>query len=284
MSSVNVRCFSVELAMAIGEKPAQMIHQIDFWLSIPKIGYVVDGKKYIRNSLNDWLDESNFPHWSLSTVRRVFNKLVEEKILLKQKIGNKWDQTLAYSLDYTHALLVDAGYGEESVQNEQMDMSNVNNSKSSKRTHRCVQKEQVKEYRYNPETTNRDNIQRAEVSLQSSTTKQQGKVNYRTEYPLAESWLTSKEKSFQQAVEKYAALHCNKSSVKFPRAVRMRIVVEIWKKFHGLPSLTDFEYIDHTLLKDHDIPRTTIPRVSNEKALEEELERYHAENYVSSEA
>lgn len=282
MSSITVRCYSIDLAMAIGEKQAQMVHQIDFWLSLPKMGYVINGKKYIRNTLTEWIAPANFPHWSLQTVRRVFKKLEEVGVLIKKKIKKGWDQTLGYTLDYTHKLLVDAGYGKETVQNEQIDMSKTDKSICPKRTDGSVQKGQMFNYRYNPEKTTRENIQRAEVSDSGSTSSQQSKVSYREEYPLAESWLTSKEKSFQQSVENYAALHCNKSSVKFPRAVRMRIIVEIWKKFHGLPSLTDFDYVDHTLLKDHNIPSRVEFLPDREQLLEKELEKYHAENFYSS--
>jgi hypothetical protein len=265
--------------MAIGEKQAQMVHQIDFWLSMPRMGYVVNGKKYIRNTLNDWISPENFPHWSLRTVRRVFDKLVELGILLKKKIKNGWDQTLGYTLDYTNKLLVDAGYKEEIGQNGQIDVAKMDKSKWPKRTDGSGQNGQMFKYRYNPETTNRDNLQRAGVSESGSTSEQQGKANYRLEFPLAESWLAGKEKSFQLAVDKYAALHCNKSSVKFPRAVRMRIIVEIWKKFQGLPSLTDFEYVDHSLLKEHNVPSNVEFQPTREQLLERELERYHDENF-----
>ena len=50
------------------------------------MGYVINGKKYIRNTLTEWIAPANFPHWSLQTVRRVFKKLEEVGVLIKKNL------------------------------------------------------------------------------------------------------------------------------------------------------------------------------------------------------
>jgi len=280
MTVQAMRCYSMVLAEEIGEKPAQLIHQIDFWLSKPQMGYVKGDKRYIKNRLCDWLRQENFPHWSLSTLRRAFKKLEDLGILLKEKIGHKWDQTLAYTLDYSHALLVKAGYG----QSEQMELSEENRSSCSKRTNGVVQNEQKNNYIQYPKNTSKENLQKAPVSLPSSNTltASQRTRTYREEYPLADSWLKSTSKNFQKAVESYADLHCNRKEVKYPRAVKMRIIVEVWKKYQGLPSTTDFEYIDHSEIRGHDCSVPTERRETAEELFDKEMERLYETSQICS--
>lgn len=275
MTTKNLRCYSIDLAMSLGEKQAMAIHQIDFWLSKPKIGYVISGRKYVRNSLNDWLAPENFPHWSLSTLRRVFDSLVSAGILLKKKIGHRWDQTIAYTLNYGNKLLVAAGYTEKSVQSEQNHVSKMNNWKCSKRTIGSVQNEQMFNIHTLPKDNNKNNLQKAVGDFSPKT-------DYKQDYPVATSWLATRENRFIKAVEKYADIHSHKKTVIYPQAVKMKIIVEIWKKFNGMPSNTDFTYIDHSQLKEHETEfKSSIP-ISHEKLLEQEMERYYEENYIRS--
>lgn len=89
------------LARLIGLNEALFLQQLHYWISNPKVGVEHSGRKWVRNTFQEWVDD-NFPFWSLNTLKRTVEKLREENLLLVTKTLNKarYDKTLWYSIDY----------------------------------------------------------------------------------------------------------------------------------------------------------------------------------------
>lgn len=89
------------LAERIGLHEAIVLQQIHYWITNPKIGKEHEGKRWVRNSLDEWR-EGNFKFWCVSTIQHILKSLLKAGYLLKTKIlnGNKYDHTLWYSIDY----------------------------------------------------------------------------------------------------------------------------------------------------------------------------------------
>jgi hypothetical protein len=77
----------------------------------------------------------------------------------------------------------------------------------------------------------------------------QGSTSYRDDFKGANEWLESQAKDFQEQVRNYLEYNCNTPKVKYPHALRMKIIVEIWKKYNDKTNQTDFEYINMKSLK-----------------------------------
>ena len=85
------------LAKEIGLNEAIVLQQVHFWLTKEK--QYKDGKFWVYNTYEGWREQ--FPFWSVSTIRRAFNKL-EEKGLIETANYNsmKIDQTKWYTINY----------------------------------------------------------------------------------------------------------------------------------------------------------------------------------------
>lgn len=90
-----------KLAKKIGLNEAIVLQQIHYWIKNPKVGVEHSGRKWIRNTFQQWVDD-NFPFWSLNTLRRAVDRLRELNLVLVTKSLNKaaYDKTLWYSIDY----------------------------------------------------------------------------------------------------------------------------------------------------------------------------------------
>lgn len=90
-----------KLAAKIGLNEAILLQQIHYWTANPKVGVEHSGRKWIRNTYQQWIDD-NFPFWSLNTLRRASDNLRELNLVLVTKTLNKakYDKTLWYSIDY----------------------------------------------------------------------------------------------------------------------------------------------------------------------------------------
>ena len=89
-------------ARVLGLNEAIVVQQIHYWLEInrkAKINFH-DGRTWTYNSYEQWQSE-NFDFWSLATLKRIFKKLFDEKILLKGNYNiHRYDRTLWVSIDY----------------------------------------------------------------------------------------------------------------------------------------------------------------------------------------
>ena len=157
------------LATYIGLNEAIVLQQIHYWLNNPKVGTEKDGRKWVRNSLDEWIDD-NFPFWDKSTLRRALANLKSDGFIADRSDLNrmKIDRTLWYTINYQSieglSKPVDrikdrrkkrreSSELRANVQNEQLE-ANVQNehTKCSKRTLASVQNEHTNNQRL-PETT-----------------------------------------------------------------------------------------------------------------------------------
>lgn len=93
--------FLPSLAVHTGVNGALVLQQIHYWINNPKVGRVIDGQKWVRNSLTEW-QKDNFPFWSKSTISRILSKLEDDGFIISRGDINRhgYDRTLWYTIDY----------------------------------------------------------------------------------------------------------------------------------------------------------------------------------------
>lgn len=92
--------FQPTLATVVGLNEAIVLQQVQYWISNPKGGVIIDGQKWVYNSYKEW-QETNFPFWSEKTVERAFLGLERLGILISAQLSeSKWDKTKYYRIDY----------------------------------------------------------------------------------------------------------------------------------------------------------------------------------------
>ena len=128
------------LAKEIGLNEAIMLQQMHYWLL--KSSNEFKGVKWFYKTLEEW--QTEFPFWSVMTIRRTLGSLEKQKII---KIGNfnkkKFDKTKWYTIDYQRV-------NRRCVQNEQTMCSDC--------TDGCVQFEQTYTREYTETTTENNNV------------------------------------------------------------------------------------------------------------------------------
>ncbi len=90
------------LAVWVGLNEAIALQQLHYWLENHKVGETfTDGRKYVRNTLGEWRSQ-NFPWWSIGVIRRTFNNLVNDGLVLETHELNKhgYDKTKWYAIHY----------------------------------------------------------------------------------------------------------------------------------------------------------------------------------------
>lgn len=109
------------LANTIGLNEAIVLQQIHYWISNPKVGKMHNGRRWVRNSFDEW-QETNFPFWSVRTLKRVMANLIDQDLVLVENLNAKtYDRTLWYTvgydaLDRLHlAIVTDCHYGSDTV-------------------------------------------------------------------------------------------------------------------------------------------------------------------------
>lgn len=121
-SPKDLRAYSVALAIEVGEPAAQVFHRIWYFCTRTDSGRVVDGRRWIVNSLPQWRE--HFPHWrALGTIKTAFRILTEKGLILKANHNlSKQERRLWYTVNFDHPLLAKAGYFEDkaSVKNRPM--------------------------------------------------------------------------------------------------------------------------------------------------------------------
>lgn len=128
------------LAKEIGLNEAIMLQQMHYWLL--KSANEFTGVKWFYKTLEEW--QTEFPFWSVMTIRRTLGSLEKQKII---KIGNfnkkKFDKTKWYTIDYQRV-------NRRCVQNEQTMCADC--------TDGCVQNEQTNTRDYQESTTENNNV------------------------------------------------------------------------------------------------------------------------------
>ncbi|MBB5148626.1 DnaD domain-containing protein [Ureibacillus thermosphaericus] len=104
------------LAVKIGLNEAIVLQQAHYWLG--KTTHEFEGYKWFYKTYEDW--QTEFPFWSLATVRRVINSLEKQGYLISTDKYNalKIDKTKWYRIDYQKLV------NSPSAQNEQSSCSN----------------------------------------------------------------------------------------------------------------------------------------------------------------
>lgn len=94
----NSLLIPTELAKLIGLHEALVLQQMHYWMC-KGAGKIVDGIRWIWNSVADWLEQIPLTSWKL---RRAFERLEHEFRLIKRSRldKRKWNQTTYYTIDY----------------------------------------------------------------------------------------------------------------------------------------------------------------------------------------
>ena len=128
-----VLTLNLQIAAIFGSTQAQILNQIQYWIS--KCGREIKNETglWIYNSLREW--QNQFPYYSESTIRRKFKHLESLGVLKSKKANAKrWNQTKWYSIDETRlselcskSLYHTSTHSEiPFVQNEQIDPLKMN--------------------------------------------------------------------------------------------------------------------------------------------------------------
>ena len=92
------------LAIAIGLNEAIVVRQVHYWIfknyKTASDVHFKEGRYWTYNSIEQWAEQ--FPFWSVRTVSRIFNKLENDGILIRKKLGKRaCDNVRWVSIDYT---------------------------------------------------------------------------------------------------------------------------------------------------------------------------------------
>lgn len=90
--------FDQQLAAEIGLNEAIFISQLQYWQAKEGVGRVHDdGRKYIKNTLDGWLE--NFPFWTESQLRRVIKSLLDGGYISRANLNKHgYDRTWWYAV------------------------------------------------------------------------------------------------------------------------------------------------------------------------------------------
>jgi hypothetical protein len=96
------------LAVAIGLNEAIVVQQVHYWLGMKGIGKVVNGQKWVYNTIGEWQEQ--FPFWSTDTVRRTLVSLRKSGLLIGECLAdNAFDKTMHYRIDYDVLATIEDG-------------------------------------------------------------------------------------------------------------------------------------------------------------------------------
>ena len=250
-------CFDEEVAREIGVTSAVVLHQIQYWLS-KGFGREIKGRVYIYNTYEQWQKQLSFV--SVRTLKRVFKQLVKEEIVFTYRKG--YDRTSYWSLNYSHPIVTKWHYGK--CQSGTMESDKVALSVHTLTTR-----------------TNKQDIRQVGLSDKQTTSRPTVQTrSYREDFKEANEWLEENTSEFQDQVRQYLEYHCNSPNVSYPHALRMKIIVEIWKKYNGKSNHTDFTYIDKEGLKPSETKEFEVKKKTFTGGLEEEMEQLYLRGEV----
>lgn len=138
---------SPTLAKEIGLNEAIVLQQIHYWLGNKKTGKMYDGRKWVRNTVDQW-QEDNFPFWSTATIRRLLNKLEDGGYIISENLNRSaYDRTLWYSINYDS---IPSTCITPFSQNDQMEVINMSRP-IPETTTETTKKENIYRHEYIPE-------------------------------------------------------------------------------------------------------------------------------------
>ena len=252
--------YEAELAVEIGINPAIVFSKLCYWLD-KGYGKELDGRVYIYNTYKQW--HRQFPWLTVRTIQNVFKKLIDLELVLRTK-GKGWDQTSHWSVNYSHPITKKFRNGLRK------------NCVSTTKKVRTV----INTYPNQKQTTEPTPVRKSEVFTTTKPTTNKGK--YREEYPLAREWLEKENKRFRAAVSDYVDYHTNSPKVHYPQAFRMKLLVEIWRKYTKQEHHTDFEYVDKEKIKTIVTPVISVcsREIEYDEAIDAEMMNLIAEGVV----
>lgn len=96
------------LAIKIGLNEAIVLQQIHYWISNQLNKNVVNGRRWVYNTYEDW--NKQFPFWSKDTVIRTLKSLESNKLVISGSFNKAhWDRTKWYTIDYESLQSLDIG-------------------------------------------------------------------------------------------------------------------------------------------------------------------------------
>jgi hypothetical protein len=96
-----------QLAVEIGLNEALVLQQVHYWLEINKKNNrnFHEGRYWTYNTINEWQEE--FPFWSNSTIKRIFKKLRDMKLIEVDNFNvYQMDRTLWYTINYEELTMI----------------------------------------------------------------------------------------------------------------------------------------------------------------------------------
>ena len=98
LNEPNAPRINPALAKEIGLNESLILLQIEFWISISNNER--DGKRWTYQSVRD-MQEKSFSFWSISTINRAVNKLIDEGYIIEGNFNKmKYDKTRWFALSF----------------------------------------------------------------------------------------------------------------------------------------------------------------------------------------
>ena len=86
------------LAVLLGLNKAIFLQQVQYWIT-REAGFCDQyGRRWIYNTVKQWRDQ--FPFWSESTIKRTIRSLEEQHALLSTTVGDAFNKTKAYTINF----------------------------------------------------------------------------------------------------------------------------------------------------------------------------------------
>ena len=114
-----------ELAQVVGLNEAIVLQEVFYWCKVNRREKRPphDGYYWVYNSYREW-KENHFPWWSISTIRRTFERLEARNLLVAGNYNkSKMDQTKWYRVNFS--VLASTIKSSPFAQNEPMDLSGL---------------------------------------------------------------------------------------------------------------------------------------------------------------
>jgi hypothetical protein len=87
------------LAVIIGLNESIILQQIHYWISNPLNKNIVNGRKWVYNTYEEW--KKQFPFWSKNTIVRAMDSLEAKKLIISGAFNKMAsDRTKWYTIDY----------------------------------------------------------------------------------------------------------------------------------------------------------------------------------------
>lgn len=180
--------FLPTLAKALGNSDkALILQQIQYWLNNPKVGKEADGRKWIRNTVDEW--HKQFPWIASKTVQRYLKDLEDKKILLTNNLNKlKFDRTKWYAIDYNELDKLTNALGQsDQMEGDSQDQRKGTDSPADNGTTSPSQKgtDSPEQYHRLPETTHKTTTENSGKSKSPSHESKKKFTPDSVEYQLA---------------------------------------------------------------------------------------------------